>query len=63
MTVFGVAPRESLQQARLGRPHVYLQWDDPEHRQEPSSASSSCAGLDSWMCAAAILLSMKEGQS
>jgi integrase len=63
MTVFGVPPRESLQQTRLGRPPVYLQWDDPAHRQEPSSASSSCAGLDSWMCAAAALLSMKEGQS
>lgn len=63
MTVFGVLPRESLQQARLGRPAVYLQWDDPEHRQEPSSASSSCAGLDSWMCAAAALLSMKDMQS
>lgn len=62
IAVFGVAPRESLTQARSDRPDVYLQWDDPAHRQVPTSASSSCAGLDSWMCAVAALLSMKDVQ-
>lgn len=63
MAVFGVAPRETLQQARADRPDVYLQWDDPAHRQVPTSGSSSCAGLDSWMCAVAALLSIKDVQS
>lgn len=63
LTVFGVRPRESSPQARLGRPAAYLQWDDPDHRENPSSASSSCAGLDTWMSAVAALLSIKESQS
>lgn len=64
LTVFGVRPRESSPQARVDRPSAYLQWDDPEHLEEPSSASSSCAGLDAWMgAAAAALLSMKVAQS
>lgn len=63
LTVFGVRPRESSQSARADRPSTYLQWDDPRHREAPSSASSSCAGLDAWMIASKALLSMRAVQS
>jgi integrase len=59
--VFGIGPRESA--IRADSPAVYLQWDDPSHRKSPSSASSSIAGLDAWMFAIAVLLTMKEVQA
>ena len=57
-SVFGVFPHESDRQIRADQPSVYLQWDEPAHRMTPSSASSSCAGLDAWMIAVSVLLTI-----